>query len=119
MESFHCAFPGRYSRVSKCLGLSIRLTLSLATILLVPCGEIRAQATVEQLAKPPADAAVYTVLSTSGTNGKSYAWVTSDGTRMSRESILLRGQVWELDQQVVLGPDRMPSSWVVRGFTPN
>jgi imidazolonepropionase-like amidohydrolase len=38
---------------------------------------------------------------------------------MSRESILLRGQVWELDQQVVLGPDRMPSSWVVRGFTPN
>jgi imidazolonepropionase-like amidohydrolase len=78
-----------------------------------------AQVPVEQLAKPPKDAREFTILSTSGVNGHSYMWTAPDGTRMSRESILLRGQTWEIDQEVKLGPDRMPSLWVVRGFTPN
>ena len=37
---------------------------------------------------------------------------------MSRESILLRGQVWEVDQSVKLGSDGMPSTMIVRGVTP-
>jgi hypothetical protein len=37
---------------------------------------------------------------------------------MSRDSILLRGQVWELDERVRLGSDGMPSTLVVRGVTP-
>jgi imidazolonepropionase-like amidohydrolase len=37
---------------------------------------------------------------------------------MSRESVLLRGQKWEIDQEVKFGADQMPSSWVVRGSTP-
>jgi len=73
---------------------------------------------IAQLAKPPANAQAFTVLSTSGTNGKSFIWTAPDGSRMSRESILLRGQVWEVDQKVVLGPDAMPSSLIVRGVTP-
>ncbi len=73
----------------------------------------------DQLAKPPADAQAFTVLSTSGTNGKSFLWTAADGSRMSRESILLRGQVWEVDQQAQIGADGMPSALVVRGVTPN
>jgi imidazolonepropionase-like amidohydrolase len=80
---------------------------------------VHAQVPKDQLAKPPANATVFTILSTSGTNGKSYRWVDADGTRMSRESLLLRGQVWEVDQRVVVGADHMPSSWIVRGVTPN
>lgn len=37
---------------------------------------------------------------------------------MSRESMGLRGQVFEQDQSVKLGPDGMPVEYVVRGFTP-
>lgn len=86
--------------------------------LLIDSTSAHAQVPMEQLAKPPAGAREFTILSTSGVNGHSYTWTTPDGTRMSRESILLRGQVWEIDQQVKLGPDRMPSLLVVRGVTP-
>ncbi len=77
-----------------------------------------AQVPADQLAKPPAGAQVFTILSTSGTNGKASIWTATSGARMSRESILLRGQVWELDQSVKLGADGMPSSMIVRGVTP-
>ena len=73
---------------------------------------------VDQLAKPPATAQKFTILSTAGTHGKAFIWTGEDGSRMARESILLRGQVWEVDQKVVIGKDGMPSSWVVRGITP-
>lgn len=77
-----------------------------------------AQTSVAQLAKPPSEAHSFTILSTSGTNGKAFIWTATDGSRMSRESILLRGQVWELDERVVIGADGMPSSLMVRGVTP-
>jgi imidazolonepropionase-like amidohydrolase len=77
-----------------------------------------AQVPKAELAQPPAGAQAFTVLSTSGTNGKSAIWTAPDGAQMSRESILLRGQVWETDQSVKLGSDNMPSSWIVRGVTP-
>lgn len=97
----------------------LAVTLCLQFVLL--CGPLAmlAQAPAEQLAKPPAGAREFTILSSTGTNGHSYAWTLPDGTRMSRESVLLRGQKWEIDQQVKLGPDHMPSLWIVRGFTPN
>jgi imidazolonepropionase-like amidohydrolase len=77
-----------------------------------------AQVPVDQLAKPPANAQEFSILSTSGTNGKAFIWTADDGSRMSRDSILLRGQVWEVDQKVEIGSDGMPSSLVVRGVTP-
>jgi len=79
----------------------------------------QAQTPAAQLAKPPKGAREFTILSTSGVNGHSYMWTAANGARMSRESILLRGQVWEVDQEVRLGADHMPSLWVVRGVTPN
>jgi hypothetical protein len=94
------------------------LLLIPAAALLSPSMPLQAQVPVAQLAKPPANAQAFTVLSTSGTNGNSYIWTAPDGSRMSRESILLRGQVWEIDQKVILGPDAMPSSLIVRGVTP-
>jgi len=90
------------------------LTLALA---MMPTA-MRAQVPVDQLAKPAANAQAFTILSTSGTNGKAFIWTADDGSRMSRDSILLRGQVWEIDQKVVLGSDGMPSALVVRGVTP-
>jgi imidazolonepropionase-like amidohydrolase len=79
---------------------------------------IRAQVPADQLAKPPASAQNFTILSTAGTHGKASIWTASDGSQMSRESLLLRGQVWELDQSVKLGSDGMPSQLIVRGVTP-
>ena len=93
------------------------LMIVLATWLLGPA-TMQAQVPADQLAKPPADAQAYTVLSTAGTHGKSAIWTAGDGSHMSRESILLRGQVWEVDQNVKLGRDGMPLTWVVRGVTP-
>jgi hypothetical protein len=85
---------------------------------LIVCPTMRAQVPLDQLAKPPSDAQAFTILSTSGTNGKAFIWTTNDGSRISRESILLRGQVLELDQKVAFGSDGVPSELVVRGFTP-
>lgn len=79
---------------------------------------IRAQVPVDQLAKPPADAQIFSIVSTAGTHGKAAIWTAPDGRSMSRESILLRGQVWETDQSVRLGSDGMPSALIIRGVTP-
>ena len=93
------------------------LVVALA-ILVLWTSRTQAQVPADQLAKPPAGARAFTILSSSGTNGKATIWTSGDGARISRESILLRGQVWELDQTVKLGGDGMPSSVVVRGATP-
>jgi imidazolonepropionase-like amidohydrolase len=92
-------------------------TIAIAALLLWTSTAL-AQVPVDQLAKPPASAQVFTILSTSGTNGKAFLWTTESGAHMSRDSILLRGQVWELDQSVNLGSDGMPSAMIVRGVTP-
>jgi imidazolonepropionase-like amidohydrolase len=104
---------------------SLKLSrLVFATALISLCATLgglhsmHAQVPVEQLAKPPASARAFTILSTSGVNGHSYIWTVPDA-QMSRESILLRGQVWEVEEQVKLGTDHMPSLLVVSGFTPN
>jgi imidazolonepropionase-like amidohydrolase len=74
---------------------------------------------VDELARPPADAERFTVLSTAGKHGESTRWVSAEGVRMGRESILLRGQVFEVDSAARLGRDGMLESVSVRGFTPN
>ena len=77
-----------------------------------------AQVPLSSLAKPPANARHYIIQSTGGKHGDSYAWVTADGTRMSRESLGLRGQVFEMDASGKAGTDGMPSRLEIRGFTP-
>jgi imidazolonepropionase-like amidohydrolase len=88
------------------------------TVALLASHVVGAQTPKDQLAKPPSGAQAFTILSTSGTNGKGYIWTAEDGSSMSRDSVLLRGMVWEVDQKVVLGKDSMPSMLVVRGVTP-
>jgi imidazolonepropionase-like amidohydrolase len=78
-----------------------------------------AQTPVQDLAKPPADARHFTILSTAGKHGESARWTSPTGMRMGRESILLRGQVFETDSSAHIGADGMLDSVTVRGFTPN
>jgi imidazolonepropionase-like amidohydrolase len=94
------------------------ILLILASVLFPGSATMQAQLPVDQLAKPPSEAQSFTILSTAGTNGKAFLWTGDDGSQMSRESVLLRGQVWELDERVELGGDGMPSLLVVRGVTP-
>jgi imidazolonepropionase-like amidohydrolase len=91
----------------------------LAAALSVMSSLAGAQVPVNQLAKPPANARHYIIQSVGGKHGDSWAWVTADGTRMGRESMNLRGQVFELDYSAKPDGDGMPSSVVVRGVTPN
>src|SRR3954451_714819 len=79
---------------------------------------IAAQVPVADLARPPADARHFIIMSTGGKHGDSWAWTLPDGTRMSRESLNLRGQVWEIDTAITPGADGMPARLVVRGVTP-
>src|SRR5262249_34358167 len=76
------------------------------------------QVPAEQLAKPPATAHHFVIQSTGGKHGDSWTW-TTDGTRMGRESMNLRGQVFELDSSGTTGADGMASALTIRGVTPS
>ena len=78
----------------------------LSAVLLSVSGVLLGQVPKDQLAKPPADAHHYVIESTGGKHGDSWMWGGPDGAYMGRESMNLRGQVWELDQKVVLGSGR-------------
>jgi imidazolonepropionase-like amidohydrolase len=79
----------------------------------------RAQTPVDQLAKPPPGATHYLILSSAGRHGTSDRWLAPDGMHMARESMNLRGQIFELDSAVHVGPDGAFDRLAVRGFTPN
>ena len=79
---------------------------------------VAGQTPVQELAKPPATARHYIIQSTGGRHGESWMWEAPDGTRLGRESMNLRGQVFELDSSGKAGPDGMPAAITVRGFTP-
>jgi imidazolonepropionase-like amidohydrolase len=73
----------------------------------------------EQLLVPPADATHYVVVSSAGKHGDEYLWKTSDGRIAMRQSILLRGLIFETDETMKLGGDGMPADVVIRGVTPS
>ncbi len=77
-----------------------------------------AQVPASELAKPPANARHFVIQSTGGKHGDSWSWAGPDGTRMGRESMNLRGQVFELDSSGRAGTDGMPSTLAIRGVTP-
>ncbi|NNM75873.1 amidohydrolase family protein [Sphingomonas sp. ID1715] len=87
-------------------------------ILMLLSGSALAQVPKEQLAKPPADARHFVILSTGGKHGDSYIWTAPDGTLMGRESLLLRGQVFETDASARVGGDKMPARMEIRGVNP-
>src|SRR5881398_3550374 len=73
----------------------------------------------EQLLVPPANAAHFIVVSTAGKHGDEYMWTMPDGRTALRESILLRGLIFETDETMRVGADGMPSEIVIRGVTPS
>jgi imidazolonepropionase-like amidohydrolase len=73
----------------------------------------------EQLLVPPANATHFVVVSTAGKHGDEYAWALPDGRMAFRESILLRGLIFEQDETMRVGPDGMPADVVIRGVTPS
>ena len=77
-----------------------------------------AQVPVDQLAKPPADAQRYVIMSTAGKHGEASEWTAPDGTRWAATSLVLRGQVWEIDEAVKLGSDGMLERYTARGVSP-
>ena len=88
------------------------------SLLAVGSSAALAQVPASDLAKPPANARHFVIQSTGGRHGESWRWVTADGTRMGRESMNLRGQVFELDSSGKPGPDGMPAAITIRGATP-
>ena len=77
--------------------------LVLACLVAVAAALAQAQLPGPELAKPPADARHFVIQSTGGKHGDSWSWVAADGTRMGRESMNLRGQVFELDSSGTVG----------------
>jgi len=77
-----------------------------------------AQVPTAELLKPPPDARHFIIESPGGKHGDSWSWVGADGTRMGRESMNLRGQVWENDYAGKAGTDGAPASMTIRGVTP-
>ena len=76
-------------------------------------------AQLPELTKPPANAQHLIIESTGGKHGDSWIWTDGNGNRRGRESMNLRGQVFELESEGKVGPDGMPVSVAVRGVTPS
>src|SRR6266511_2710802 len=86
--------------------------------LMAAVASVLAQVPAAELAKPPAAARHFVIQSTGGKHGDSWSWMAADGTRMGRESMNLRGQVFELDSSGRSGGDGMLSALTIRGVTP-
>lgn len=78
-----------------------------------------AQTPKEQLLVPPADAKKYKLVSAAGEHGTAAVWQQPDGTVAVRESMNLRGQIFEQDQVIHTGPNGQPDRIVIRGYTPS
>lgn len=95
------------------------LLACVAAIGLAPASAASAQTPKEQLLAPPADAQKFLIVSAAGQHGQSAIWRLPDGTIATRESMNLRGQVFEQDETIHVGPNGQPDRIVIRGFTPS
>jgi hypothetical protein len=93
--------------------------LILAALLTASASAAIAQTPKEQLLVPPANATHFVVVSEAGKHGDEYRWSLPDGSIAYRESILLRGLVFEQDEVVKLDAAGRPLSITIRGVTPN
>jgi imidazolonepropionase-like amidohydrolase len=83
-----------------------------------PAAQATTPTPVADLAKPPADAQVFSIVSKAGKHGQSMRWTTADGTHWGRESLALRGQIFELDSAAKLAADGTFAKLTIRGVTP-
>jgi imidazolonepropionase-like amidohydrolase len=92
--------------------------MAVTALALVLAAKSMAQVPAEQLAKPPADATQFTILSTAGQHGSVSEWTAPDGTLMGRMHLVLRGQVWDEDEAIKVGSDGAISRYELRGSSP-
>src|SRR5690349_13022529 len=78
-----------------------------------------AQVPADQLMVAPADARKFVIVSAAGEHGRAALWRGGDGSSNIRESILLRGFVFEQDQSTHFGSGGIPDRVVVRGVDPS
>jgi imidazolonepropionase-like amidohydrolase len=97
----------------------MRRLIIAATLSSCACAALAEPTLKEQLLVPPANATHFVVVSTAGKHGDEYIWTLPDGRTALRESILLRGLVFEQDETMRFGADGMPSEVVIRGVTPS
>src|SRR6516165_5610237 len=94
------------------------LTAGLCAATLLAASAVHAQPSVDQLSKPPADADHFVIASKSATLGHSAIWRLPNGVMRIRDSLNLRGQIYESDDTITLGTDHIPVAVDIRGFTP-
>ncbi|WP_066651067.1 amidohydrolase family protein [Sphingomonas aquatica] len=92
-----------------CAAVAAALTASAAS----------AQVPKEQLLVPPADAQKYKLVSAAGEHGSAAVWRLADGSFAVRESMNLRGQIFEQDEVIHSGTNGQPDRIVIRGYTPS
>ena len=92
--------------------------MAVTALALVLAARSMAQVPADQLAKPPADATRFTIMSTAGQHGSISEWTAPDGTLMGRMHLVLRGQVWDEDEATKVGPDGAISRYELRGSSP-
>jgi len=93
---------------------------ALLSSLLIACASTAIATPVpkEQLLVPPADAAHFLIVSTAGKHGDEWRWTQADGSTAYRQSILLRGLIFEQDEVVRYDEKGLPVSITIRGVTP-
>ena len=94
---------------------------SLVPLVLATCGIAFGQVPPEQLAKPPADSQVWTIISGGGKvhHGQISLWTDSTGSHWSRMSMNIRGFVTEIDEQNRFAVDGSLENLTVRGKGPD
>jgi imidazolonepropionase-like amidohydrolase len=92
----------------------------IVALLLAACasGALAAPTSKEQLLKPPANADHFVVVSEAGKHGDEWRWTLPDGSVAYRQSILLRGLVFEQDEVVRFDKAGNPVEITIRGVTP-
>ena len=99
--------------------MTVRRTLVAFCLAAWPAALAGAPVPKEQLLVPPAGAEHYVVVSAAGKHGDEWRWTLPDGSLAYRESILMRGLVFEQDEVVKLDSSGKPVSFIVRGVTPS
>ena len=99
--------------------MSVRRMLIALSLAVSPAALSAAPVPKEELMKPPADAEHFVVVSEAGKHGDEWRWKLPDGSVAFRESILLRGLVFEQDEVVQFDKDGTPVKVTIRGVTPS
>ncbi|MFL6766592.1 MAG: amidohydrolase, partial [Sphingomicrobium sp.] len=99
--------------------MSVRRALIALCLAVSPAALAAAPVPKDQLLQPPANADHFVVVSEAGKHGDEWRWRLPDGSVAYRESILLRGLVFEQDEVIRFDKDGKPVSVVIRGVTPS